>query len=68
MSEDGEETRKRKAAVEELTPAQLGHITSVADLPIPSALTKFLKSPERKPKDEQDGRYFFQSQILRTVQ
>ena len=48
---DEEELARRKALTETKTPAELAQMTSIADLPIPSALQNFLKS-EKKAKDD----------------
>ena len=41
---------KRRNLTETKTPNELSQITSIADLPIPSALENFLKS-DNKPRD-----------------
>ena len=43
---------KRRALTTSKTPAELAQISSIADLPIPTALEKFLKKP--KPETETD--------------
>ena len=55
VEEDEEVLAKRKALTETKTPAELAQMTSIADLPIPSALENFLKS-DRKGKDPSEPR------------
>lgn len=54
VEDDQDRVTSRKALIEARTPAQLSQITSVADFPIPDALTSFLKSSEKKPKEPKD--------------
>ena len=55
VEEDEEALAMRRALTESKTPAELARMTSIADLPIPSALENFLKS---KPKDPAEPRYY----------
>ena len=55
VEDDQDRVTSRKALIEARTPAQLSQITSVADFPIPDALTSFLKSSEKKPKEPKEG-------------
>ena len=55
VEENEDELARRKALTETKTPAELAQMTSIADLPIPSALQNFLKS-EKKAKDDSESR------------
>ena len=58
VGEDEAVVAQRRNLTETKTPNELAQITSIADLPIPSALENFLKS-DKKPRDasrEEAGR------------
>lgn len=48
VDQDPEVVAQRRALIQEKTPAQLAQISSMADLPIPTALENFLKSSGNK--------------------
>lgn len=48
VEEDPEVLEKRRALTEAKTPAELSQITSLSDLPIPTALEKFLKKAKQE--------------------
>ena len=50
VEEDEAVLAQKRNLTETKTPAELAQITSIADLPIPSALENFLKS-DKKPRD-----------------
>ena len=50
MEEDEAVLAQRRNLTETKSPTELSQITSIADLPIPSALESFLKS-DKKPRD-----------------
>ncbi len=52
VEDDPEVLEKRRALTTSKTPAELAQISSIADLPIPTALEKFLEKP--KPETETD--------------
>ena len=59
VEEDEAVLSQRRTLTESKTPNELSQITSIADLPIPSALENFLKS-DKKSRDasrEDAGRY-----------
>ena len=51
VEEDPDVLEKRRALTVSKTPNELSQISSIADLPIPTALEKYLKA-EKKPKSE----------------
>ena len=54
VDEDPDKISERKRMTENLTPAQLAQMTSVADLPVPRPLEAFWKSDAKKKKDTVD--------------
>ena len=50
VEEDEAVLAQRRNLTETKSPAELSQITSIADLPLPSALESFLKS-DKKPRD-----------------
>ena len=54
VEEDEAVLATRRNLTETKTPNELAQITSIADLPIPSALENFLKS-DKKPQDVTRG-------------
>ena len=44
-----EDLSRRRAMAQSMTPAQLAQISSVADLPLPATLERFLKAEKKKP-------------------
>ena len=54
VEEDEAVLAQKRNLTETKTPAELAQITSIADLPIPSALENFLKS-DKKPRDPSRG-------------
>lgn len=60
--EDEEVLKKRQKLVETMKPSELASITSISDIPIPSALENIFKSsekpapPARKAKDIEEKR------------
>ena len=56
QDEDQEKIQERKKLTENMTPAQLGQMTSVADLPVPRPLENFLKADSKKAKENVEER------------
>ena len=55
VEEDEAVLAEHRNLTETKTPNELSQISSIADLPIPSALESFLKSSEKKPKEGTRG-------------
>ena len=60
VEEDPEVLEKRRALASSKTPAELAQISSIADLPIPTALEKFIKKPKTDTDNtDKAGRYWW---------
>jgi hypothetical protein len=56
VEEDPEVLEKRRALTASKTPAELSQISSIADLPIPTALEKFIKKPKADTETDHAAR------------
>lgn len=55
VEQDHEELARRKNLTQSKTPAELSQISSLSDLPIPSALENLLKAEKKTKDDSSEG-------------